>query len=878
MDFPTTPDWPTSLRARLADGRLMGTDGSVWVYRAVPMAPVADAKSPAEALAAAGTIMAAYEELSGMTAVNVAMRRFAKSNYRETHLLLINVPRFYEPPTDHPIAEYLRAGFGHLATERRVLLFGVKLKDKVGGGHGGIKAAVDSVVETLVAGETPLSDYDGDFAMIDAALSRAGLNRPTTDEIRLANSWWNHGRYPDTPMLIHADHLHVFTSTDAVDVARQAGVDNCAAWTFPSQHAVSFATVQDLDLPFVNPAAPQANWATDLLSANALVVSIRGQVEPGSVTRAELRRQRKRYIDDINERAAQGKMERSEQTEMLGLLESVEGAYGNGVAAVPTVAGASIVVGFDGHVGDINMVLPTESAAKLNLMAYRQHQAMAETMLCSAVRANPNLHDLPSHAIACSGLPSLNQVGDREGAMLGFTERDRQPVLLSPTAASTADGLPIGLVAGATGSGKTMVLLNTADQFARMGCPTIIIDPKTGSDHSAAVMASGGQVASLDELASADGIFDPLRFSASQAVGVELAASMLMSINPWGSARDNFEVPIQRALSYGASQGATCIGEALSIAERDLGDKLPPGMVAGVWDLAESSPMFRACVGVHPGTTGLRAAAGITLIKVGDAFLDLPDPGVPPSSLSQRIAMALVRMMVFGSAMALTGRGGAVMLDEAWVFLGAGRAEVERLGRLARSQQVLPMLFTQRVTDAVNAGLAGYISRGLILPIEDETEARAACTLFGLEQTPGRIARITAKATMGSAHSGAVAPNWNSMRSLRDPNTGEVLRGSIAIYSDLSGRAIPVEMTLSKEFLSLASTNPEDIRRRLAVARQAQQPVAVPVPTAAQVPAPAAASQPAFPPASAGVPQQSYVPQAAPQAPPRPADPLDSIF
>ena len=79
-------------------------------------------------------------------------------------------------------------------------------------------------------------------------------------------------------------------------------------------------------------------------------------------------------------------------------------------------------------------------------------------------------------------------------------------------------------------------------------------------------------------------------------------------------------------------------------------------------------------------------------MKVGDAHLDLPEPGaIREATQQQRIALALVRMMVFGSAMALAGRGGGcVILDEAWVFLGAGRSEVERLGRLSRSQQVLP--------------------------------------------------------------------------------------------------------------------------------------------------------------------------------------------
>ena len=48
--MPTTPLWPTTVRSRAKDGRIRGTDGSVWLYRAVPMAPVADARSPDEGL------------------------------------------------------------------------------------------------------------------------------------------------------------------------------------------------------------------------------------------------------------------------------------------------------------------------------------------------------------------------------------------------------------------------------------------------------------------------------------------------------------------------------------------------------------------------------------------------------------------------------------------------------------------------------------------------------------------------------------------------------------------------------------------------------------------------------------------------------------
>jgi hypothetical protein len=338
-------------------------------------------------------------------------------------------------------------------------------------------------------------------------------------------------------------------------------------------------------------------------------------------------------------------------------------------------------------------------------------------------------------------------------------------------------------------------------------------------------LAAGGQVLSLDELSQSDGVFDPLRFSKNSEVGVDLAVSMLSSINPWGAKKSEFEVHAYTALKYGVSNGASCIGQALMLAYK--AGRASQELVKPVIDLANASPMFRACVGMNPESQALSIFDGITLIKVGNSHLDLPEPGaIGEASIMQRVCLALVRMMVFGSAMALTGRGGSIHLDEAWVFLGAGKAEVERLGRLARSQGVQPELYTQRVSDALKAELAGYISRGLILPIEDVKEARAACELFKLEPTPERMSRITAKATVGDGES--VAANWNSMKALRDPRTGKIIRGSIAIYADLSGRAVPVEIVLPPSFLRMSSTTPEDVARRqkeIEAQRAAERPL-----------------------------------------------------
>jgi len=408
----------------------------------------------------------------------------------------------------------------------------------------------------------------------------------------------------------------------------------------------------------------------------------------------------------------------------------------------------------------------------------------------------------------------------RSACQLSFhTDQDvfrypMQPILWDQSFPDTARWHYIVSIEPIDSAPARCIVVNSPDHTYLAG--QFIPTHNSGSDHSAAVLASGGSVASLDELAAADGIFDPMRFANRMEVGVELSASMLMSVNPWGTNRANFETPLVRALSYGAERGADCIGVALQMALAD--GVAPPEMVERVFDLSGASPMFRACVGSTQGGQRLRTAEGITLIKVGDAHLDLPEPGSTMEvTQPQRVALALVRMMVYGSAMALTGRQGVLMLDEAWVMLSAGRSEVERLGRLARSQQVFPMLWTQRITDASNAGLPGYTSRGLILPIPDGTEARTACELFKLEPTPERMGRITAKGTLGgSSEESSGTPNWSSMRALRDRATGKVLRGAVGIYVDLSGRAVPVEIKVPDSFFHRASTNPEDVRRRIA--------------------------------------------------------------
>ena len=796
------PLWPTTMRGRMSDGRLLGTDGSVWLYRAVPMDPVMDATTPRESLAPAYPIIAAYEELAAITQTNLGRRNASKGNYRQTHMLLVNIPRRYSPPPGHPNGVRLRAQFGNRATTRRILLFGVKLRGSITG--NGLKSTVNSIVDTMVSGMAPLSDFDADCAVVDQALTRAGLRTPTSDDFRLANAWWNHGRAPDAPLLPHADHIHVFDTADSARAAQDAGVGSCGNWPhIQGHHAMTPISVRELDLHLDSADSHKARWVNDLLNSGALCVSIRGLVEPLKITTAELRRRQAQYREDIKERYAAGKMERADQEQTEADLTAIGAAYST-TGGPATLIDASIIAFFDGRQTDVENIC-TGSAVEPASMPFRQEAALGETWLASPIRANPNLHDLPVTTIAYSALPSLSRVGDKTGALLGFTERDRQPAYISHIAAAREDSTPVMLTLGSPGSGKTILMLWLADQWARAGVPQVIFDPKPTSDHSAAVLASGGTIASLDDLITGDGILDPIRSAPNPQDGIEAAGEMLLGVNPFPHGVNIFP-KLMAALRIGVDLGADCIGVALTLAV----EKNPDLKIVkdSVFELAEASTLFRACVGMNPGGRKLAVGEGITLIKIGNIRLPLPTPGTPMEKMSptQRIATTVIKMVLTSSMAAMAGRDGVMHLDEAWVVLGSEPAEVDQIGRLARSMRVLPILYTQKCSDAVAAGIGSYVSRVVILALEDEIEAQAACKLANLTPTPERIDRITSKA----------AGTRNTLRAVKNPDTNKVVRGSVGWYVDLAGRAVTTEIVIPPEFLAQASTNATDMDTRKA--------------------------------------------------------------
>lgn len=782
----------------------------MWLVRTVPMGPVVDARDMNEQLQISGALSIAFEEIAAMSPANVN-RSLSKSGYRQFQLLLINMPTPFTAPTGTATTDMLNGSFGGTPVLRRELLLAVRLVPNPTG--GGLKKTVESVVETLLYGNMPLSDYDLDFAKVDAALARAGLSVPSADTLRFADSWWNHGKFKGVPVLQHDDHMHFFGSMRGKRfVERYENLSACDEWPqVEGEHAITFACVSDYEFGFSPVENDVARWVPGLLVRGALAVSVRGKVEPVKITRQELRAQKKRYLQTLEEAAAKGKMRRGETEEKTRQLSELEDHYAPSGSAPPTLVDTSVIVAYNGVADDVTQLAP--DSVRLNPMTNLQGAAWHEMMLCSSVAANPHLHDLPATAVAFSGVQDRTVVGDTAGALVGFTEQGRQPVYIDARGSAKRDLPPLMGVYASPGGGKTMAALWLAYQWSQMGHPTVFVDPKPGSAHDSVVYAAGGQVVSLDDFISSDGALDPLRISATPEDGITLAASMISSIDPFGpQLMRQYETEIANAINFGVKHGAKATGQALKIAV-DAGE-LDPKIADPIFKTAQVYPMVRACFGMNPQAESLQVSDRMTLFKVGETQLDLPTPGVAltDSAPTVRHSVNLLRMIVRGSMKAMRGRGGVLQVDEAWTLQSASPTELQELGRLGRSFDVLTMVMDQTPSGSITTDLDNYLSRTLVGHLDSPREAQAAVELAKATK-PDIVRRILASESLG----GGAGMNFDSLRTLtqRFPDgTKNVVRGAVFYFADLEGNVAPVEVVLPKFFLEMASTNPEDARLR----------------------------------------------------------------
>lgn len=817
----------TPWTVRLSGDTLIGHSKQPWVYRSLDAYSLED-DDPELALKVGGSITGALSEVGAYSTAGPGSRRkTSKGGYRDIHVVVVDVPMTVQiPPGTPPLLEdAMRPWLSQVPSSRRVMMVGVALETLgvTTGSGGDLKAAVKSMAKNLSNGTIGLPDVAKDRSRVVAALNRAGARTPSRVEWDHATAWWNRAMWADCPIIPHFDHVHVFRDAAGFQTLRflvddgSASYGSCRDWPADliGHLCMSMGTVHSFgeegsDGEFdpysgveLSVLDQRVRWIPTMFEYGALAVSIRGLLEPGRVTRRELRAQRKKVLDDLATQERTGKLDRSEYEDQLEFVEHAEQRYAAG--RVPSVMDVSATVAmpvpYPWWEGLDWRDLSTRVGVAVKPLDNRQMDALDECQPCSTKRTAPVRHDLDVERVGFAGAASCAQVGEDTGVFLGKTVNDDQAVWIDPDASVDIDEVPILAVSGASGSGKTALLQSLVTQVVLRGRPAIMWNPK--QDDTLAPFADNlaslgvpARVVTLDSLLSSDGVFDPYRY-AEPNVAPGLALSFIMSVNPWGTVDKipvEAEVRLLSGLRAGAVNGVRCIGDALAFVE-DL-DPVSRPIVGPILKLAQTDPMFRLGCGLDPSGQALRAEDGLTLIERGGANLDLPDDTLPSDmwNLPQRISIAIIRLGLTGSTYALAKRRGTVVLDEAWIFLSAGKSTLEALGRIWRSLKVWAILATQRTSDFQY--LAGYTSRVLLGFHRDADEAAAGLRLIGLEPTAARIAEM------------------DRFKAVVDRQTREVQRGALWWFRDVNRKHALVEVMVNPAWLQMFSTNAVDRERR----------------------------------------------------------------
>jgi len=864
-------DWPTFIKSTGPDGRVTGVGaarhgagGARYIYRAVPMVAQDDSRDDTDIERGADILDAAFTDLSRLADALPGGRRFSAASYREYHVLGVNVPRAFAPPPNHPLAGDLEMEFMDTVTPTRVCLFGVKLVPSLklrGSWTDKLAQMGQSALDALsTADDVPDSDFDADAEMIGAILTRAGMTVPTAEQMLVADSWWSLGSGMPAVLYPHSDHLHVFRFADEAKRAHDLDKRNhdqdgreCDSWGGRfDEWGLTATAVTGSQFTGVDRLSHQARWAGSLLRSNAVVVSIRGLVEPAKVTMAEAKKVRDKYTRDIADLRSKGKdaagSTKDRAADQAWFFDAYERAGESQVS--PTSTSTSVVVLLDGTDPKGAESVSRSLAIDVAPMNDQQYPGVIETLMCSPVRANPVKLDWPTVVVSSCGANDVSVAGDAPllSVLDGFTEHDQQPVWSNAhQSTGIQDRPPITFVAGDSGSGKSQYMMWQWKQNGRVRLPngrmrkSVFINPKEQLFGHVA-HAYGGTQFLLDDLLTSDGVLDVLSFFADPNLGFDQALSTAVSIFP-GTTQDqrNAELPLQQALRFGINNGARAIGQACSLwldhaattrdaltsDEERLRADHDMATVSTFLQMPRDNPRARALIGSGQGRSGMSFPDGPTMIEA-TAGLSLPST-IPddPSTLflGDRISLAILRTLVYAALHALANQDAVLYLDEGWVFLSGVRNDIERLGKVARSLNV-PTVIADQAMNRIG-DVAEYVSQGRIFHLRGNPEknAKAAFRLFGLDPDHNdRWRRVVAEPELpgysNTDGTGTTVFNRQSLKPLvhRDANgrTTRVERGSVAYYVDLHGHCLPVEVRLPASFLDVASSNPGDAKRRMA--------------------------------------------------------------
>ena len=819
------------------NGLIRGSDGSVWLYAVLDFSSnLLDGASPGEMEGACLSLLSFFQGLSDMVPpAALKFRELMRGSYREFHFLTLSVPQAFAPTPCFPLlASWQQEAYGGRAVLKKLALAGVKLrpgKIRHHGKSGGLASFLDRASYFLANGSEPFESFKEDALDIVSIMEGAGMKplpllspAERGKVLRVMERWWMPGGRGPAPAVALFDHIHLFKGAEGALRAQKLFSEGtpCSKWG-KGNYPASISLVDATGFDGESPDDPSNLWIARFLRSYfsspgpGVAVSVRGEVEPPSITEAQIRKNLSALNDEEKRRAKKDIDSTGAQEEMARSLSYGRTLYTSS-ALPPSLVNVSACLLSAGHPKDaaplLNSLAPLSftgfSTAKEQVLSFQSMQ------VASPVRFRPFELHWSAPVLAGSGISSLAYGGDGRGALLGFTEADRQPVFLDSAAVQDKSLRVYTVILGSTGSGKTMALLSLAFQWSKIkreghGTPVVFIDPKQDSDFSKAASLMGGKILSMDcDISS--GMLDPLSAYADDPVereaALDTAVCMLYEIFDPTGLDPRLEIDLRLMIDFGMKNGAFALSDALSLAAQAEGERLPARrreILEKVEGFASTSRSFRLLYG-KGRPVRIRLSEGLTLIKAGR--MDVIPRG--DASSTARVRQWVLRMLVSASGMAAAGRDGMVCLDEAWVALEGKSAHIlAEWGRLARSRRFTPVLSSQRVQEFSDSSLESFIQRGILLSLSNsdalgkKSEARNALDLLRVEDEEGRIARrLSEDGEVGQSR----APNWRSLKALRGPE-GELLRGSVAYFVDGNRSPVPVEVAIPERLLRLIGTS-----------------------------------------------------------------------
>lgn len=192
---------------------------------------------------------------------------------------------------------------------------------------------------------------------------------------------------------------------------------------------------------------------------NAIGVSIRGKVEPAEITANEIRRNSQTINDSIKDRFEHNREASGDMQDLQERLEYKKSIYQH-QDMPPTIIDlsvAALVAGRSRQVLDALSSIPDITFVNMNT-PYDQLIGFKSMCPCSPVTVIPYTMHWSSTVVSGSGVSSFEQGGDEKGAILGFSEKNRQPILVGTTTVQDQDRRPFLAIVGDTGSGKALTL------------------------------------------------------------------------------------------------------------------------------------------------------------------------------------------------------------------------------------------------------------------------------------------------------------------------------------------------------------------------------------------------------------------------------------